>query len=218
MRYIKASQKNSSRRLSLYHKVLLMITLIAICFFAPGIYQQGKAMLAQRLLSIAWVSQLEDGKPHKPWPWADSGPIAELSIAGQAPLMVLKGASANHLTLAPAWMVSSSAFGQAGNSVVVAHNDSYFKQLKEVQLNSLLTLHSYPNLPYNYQVMVTKRVNEKKLSVLAVNDQEILTLTTCYPFTSRLINRGLCYVVIAKRIKQPSADINLAWLNKQFKN
>ena len=204
--------KNSSRRLSIFHKVLLLITLIAISFFAQGIYLQGKAIVAQRLLSFAWASYLEDGERHKPWPWADGGPIARLTIAGQAPLMVLKGASADHLAFAPAWMVASSSFGQAGNSVIAAHNDTHFKRLEDVQLNSFLTLTIYPNAQFNYQVVDTKIVNEKALSVLDVTDQEILTLITCYPFASRLISSELRFVVIAKRIKQPFTDINLAGL------
>jgi len=210
--------KNSSRRLSLYHKMLLAITLIGISLFAQVIYREGKAIVAQRLLSFAWASHLEDGQRHKPWPWADGGPIARLSIAGQAPLIVIAGASAGHLAIAPAWRVSSSGFGQAGNSVVLADNDTHFKPLKNVQLNSYLTLHTYPNLQFDYQVVSTKIVNKKELSVLDVTDQEILTLITSYPFKSRIANSELRFVVIAKRIKQPFSDINLARLNKHFKN
>ncbi|PKH01510.1 class GN sortase [Psychromonas sp. MB-3u-54] len=213
MALLKANKKNSNWRLSLYHKVLLIITLIAICFCAQGIYREAKAIVAQRLLSLAWVSHLEDGERHKPWPWADSVPIAQLTIAGQGPLMVVAGTSISHLTLAPAWMVSSSGFGKVGNSVVVAHNDTHFKQLKEVHLNSLLTVNTYPNLQFNYRVIATKIVNEKELSVLKVSEQEILTLITCYPFESSLLNSELRFVVVAKRIKQPFSDIKFAWLN-----
>lgn len=205
--------KNKSRRLSLYHKVLLAITLIAISLFAQGIYKEGKVIVTQRLLSFAWASHLQDGETHKPWPWAESGPIAQLSIAGQAPLIVIKGASARHLALAPAWMVSSSGFGQAGNSVVLADNDRYFKQLKDVKLNSYLTLDTYPNLQLDYQVIATKIVNKKDLSALDVADQEILTLVTNYPLQSRISNSELRFVVIAKRIKQPFSDLNLARIN-----
>jgi sortase A len=213
MALLKTNKKNSSRRLSLYHKALLMLTLIAIYFFAQGLYREGKAIVAQRLLSFSWASYLEDGERHKPWPWADSGPIAQLTIAGQAPLMVIAGASSSHLAFAPAWMVSSSGFGHAGNSVVVAHNDTHFKALKDVRLNSLLTLRTYPNLEFNYQVVATKIVSEKELSVLDVSDQEILTLITRYPFESTLLSSELRFVVVAKRIKQPFSDIKLAWLN-----
>lgn len=210
--------KNKSRRLSLYHKVLLTITLIAIALFAQGIYQEGKVIVAQRLLSLAWAAQLEDGERHKPWPWADSEPIAQLSIAGQAPLMVIAGASARNLAFAPAWMVSSSGFGQAGNSIVVAGNVTYFKQLKDVKLNSYLTLNTYPNLQFDYQVVTTKIVNQKELSALDATDQEILTLISSYPFESPISNSELRFVVIAKRIKQPFSDLNLARLNTHFKN
>jgi sortase A len=213
MALLKAQKKNSNWQLSFYHKVLLIITLIAIVFFAQGFYREGQAIVGQRLLSLAWASYLEDGERHKAWPWADSGPIAQLTIAGQAPLMVLSGASPRHLTFAPARMVSSSDFGKAGNSVIFAHNDTHFKQLKEVQLNSLLTVNTYPNLRFNYRVIATKIVNEKALSVLEVSEQEILTLITYYPFESSLLNSELRFVVVAKRIKQPFSDIKFAWLN-----
>lgn len=206
------SSESSWRRVGRFHKILLLIMLLACSFFARGIYLQGKAIVAQQLLTFAWARFQLDGQAHKAWPWADGSPIAQLSIAGQAPLIILSGATGNNLAFAPAWMVASSSFGEGGNSVIVAHNDTHFKLLKELQTDSILTLNAYPDAQLYYQVIATKIVHESDLSVLDVTDQELLTLITCYPFTRTIRNSDLRFVVVAKRIKKPVADLKLASL------
>ncbi|GGI84258.1 class GN sortase [Shewanella gelidii] len=41
---------------------------------------QAKAHFAQFLIAQAWQQTLEDQQPHKPWPWADTHPVAQLSF------------------------------------------------------------------------------------------------------------------------------------------
>lgn len=60
---------------------------------------------------------------------------------------------------------------------------------------------------FNYQVQEAKIVNEKDLSVLEYNGEELLTLITCYPFDSTVYNSDLRFVVISKRIKDTRSSI-----------
>ncbi|MEQ8800451.1 MAG: hypothetical protein RLP45_00275, partial [Haliea sp.] len=41
-----------------------------------------KAMLAQHLLARAWLESAATGVAQKPWPWADTWPVAVLRVPG----------------------------------------------------------------------------------------------------------------------------------------
>ena len=43
-------------------------------------YMHGKAELAGILIRRAWSKTIESGRPHAPWSWADTHPVARLRI------------------------------------------------------------------------------------------------------------------------------------------
>ena len=60
---------------------------LALLLLALGLWQlggaaliHGKAWLAQRLLDRAWAATLAGGHEVKPWPWADTWPVARLQV------------------------------------------------------------------------------------------------------------------------------------------
>ena len=57
------------------------LILLAVGFAAAAGRIYLKAWLAQRLLHRAWAATQAEGGPVKPWPWADTWPIARLSMA-----------------------------------------------------------------------------------------------------------------------------------------
>lgn len=65
-------------------------------------YLHAKAWLAQVLLAEAWAATLADGTPHKPWPWADTAPVARLQVpALGVDQIVLAGVSGRSLAFGP---------------------------------------------------------------------------------------------------------------------
>ena len=53
---------------------------------------EAKAWLAVGLIESAWQATLANGSPTRPWPWADTWPVAKLSAIGQdVDLIVLAG-------------------------------------------------------------------------------------------------------------------------------
>ena len=211
--YPEADNKKTEKKHFMFRNILLMLTLAGLLIFGKGVYMQGKALLAQQLLTFAWARHLQDGKLHKAWPWADSAPFAQLTIAGRDPLIILAGATGSNLAFAPSWMVSSMPFAQGGNSVLVGHNDTHFNQLKNIQADDHLLLSTYADSALFYQVVETKVVNEKDLSVLQNSGEELLTLITCYPFDSAIYNSDLRFVVVSKRIKDTRSSINIAMVD-----
>jgi sortase A len=212
-----ATINNKAKRQPLIsYRLLLIVSLIGLLIFGKGVYMQGKAILAQQLLTFAWARHLQDGEMHKAWPWADSAPFAQLRIDGQEPLIILSGATGSNLAFAPSWMVSSAPFAQGGNSVLVGHNDTHFNPLKNIQPDEQLVITTYEHSVLFYQVVQTKVVNELDLSVLQSSGEELLTLITCYPFDSTVYNSDLRLAVISKRIKDAWSPINIAMVNKRL--
>ena len=69
---------------------------------ASGLYIHAKAILAQHLLDHAW-QRARDGVAHaKPWPWADTWPVARLTARGlDSWVYVLADASGRSLAFGP---------------------------------------------------------------------------------------------------------------------
>ena len=71
--------------------------------FGQGVYIYAKAELAQYLLASAWEESKKTHQPIKPWPWADTWPIARLQVpTHNVDLIVLAGDSGRQLCHRPA--------------------------------------------------------------------------------------------------------------------
>src|SRR4029078_417855 len=83
---------------TVWHVVLVVAGTVS---FGNGVYIYAKAQLAQVLLHRAW-DRRATGSAVKPWPWADTHPIARLIIpARAADILVLAGASGRTLAFGP---------------------------------------------------------------------------------------------------------------------
>lgn len=71
--------------------------------------------------------------------------------------------------------------GQPGNSGLAGHRDSFFRPLREILQNDIITVITLGG-EYRYRVVSTRIVVPTEISVLDPSANEILTLVTCYPF------------------------------------
>jgi sortase A len=70
---------------------------------------------------------------------------------------------------------------EGGNVALAAHRDSFFRGLKDIRKNDIITLKTLENT-YYYRVDWTEIVLPEDTHVLAGSDAPELTLVTCYPF------------------------------------
>jgi sortase A len=61
------------------------------------------------------------------------------------------------------------------------HRDTFFRPLRNIQRNDIITLTTLGG-EYRYRVVSTKVVGPYDIAVLDSDENEILTLVTCYPF------------------------------------
>jgi sortase A len=80
------------------------------------------------LVRRARLQSIATGKPHAPWAWADTHPIARLRIpALRYDEIVLEGATPRTLAFGLARLMSGAAMGEPGNLVLAGHRTRWFR-------------------------------------------------------------------------------------------
>lgn len=196
------------------HRLLVLVTATVI---ATGLwhlgqagYIQAKALLAQVLIQQAWADTRDGAERARPWPWADTWPVARLKApAQQADLYVLAGADDRTLAFGPGHMHGTPLPGEAGNSVIGAHRDTHFAFLQWLENGDEIEVETAAHNALRYRVSHTAVVDKDDLGVLAQPPAgRQITLVTCYPFNALRAGGRLRYVVIAEAIDAPAPSAN----------
>jgi sortase A len=114
--------------------------------------------------------------------------------------MVVEGTDNTTLRRAAGHIQGTAVPGQPGNIGIAAHRDTFFRPLRKVRLNDIVTI-ATQRTEYHYRVVSTRVVKPEEVSVLKPSKQEILTLVSCYPFyfVGPAPNR---FIVRAERVRQ----------------
>ncbi|HMB55524.1 MAG TPA: class GN sortase [Thermoanaerobaculia bacterium] len=156
-----------------------------------------KAQVAQVLLARAWsAAEAGEARP-RPWPWADTWPVARLTLPGGESLIVLAGASGRTLAFGPGHLDGTARPGDDGNVVVAGHRDTHFRPLAGLAPGEELVLESPGGDLRRYAVVAAEVVDEHDVRSLAPSDDDRLTLVTCWPFDAVEAGGPLRYVVTA---------------------
>lgn len=185
-----------------------MLRICSVILLIAGVWQLGgstwllaKAELAQYLIADAWDRQLASGELRKPWPWADTWPVAKLQLTQQKPLLVLNGTSGQALAFGPGLLESSALPGESfrgeRTTVIAAHRDTHFRGIADLQVGNMLRLQVADGRWHIFRVHHTRVVNSlhEKLPIYA---EPGLMLVTCYPFDAVDTGGPLRYVVYAR--------------------
>ncbi len=178
---------------------------VAVLLFA-GLWQVGragyihaKAYLAQVLIADAWARTRAGAAHAKPWPWADTWPVARLSAPKQnAAAFVLAGADGRTIAFGPGHVFGTPLPGAPGNSVIGAHRDTHFAFLRELRRGDPIDIATPDGKVVRYRVAATLIVHKSDTRVLEPDGTaRELTLVTCYPFDALHAGGPLRYVVRA---------------------
>ena len=166
---------------------------LAVSQLGNGAYIQLKAALAQQLIASAW----EQPEPAKPWPWADTWPIARLEWPDRGEdLYVLSGGKGNALAFGPAHDAASSPPGADGISVIGGHRDTHFGFLADVQVGEEVRLTGKDGRVRRYRIAETRIADIRRGPLLA--DGDGILLVTCFPFDAVRPGGPLRYLVVAR--------------------
>ncbi len=185
-------------------RLIWILLALAIYFLGSALYIPVKAMWAQNLLETAWQRTLANKQANKPWPWADTYPVARLRVAGHAiDQIVLQGDQGNSLAFGPGLHPASEVAidsGASGMVVISAHRDMHFNFLKDIRLGEIIELQTIDSGTTRYRVEDIQIVNIRYVQIQSPDDSKWLTLVTCYPFNAIRSDPSLRYVVMAEAV------------------
>ena len=182
-------------------RLCVYLLLIAGCLLvADGVWLRLKAQLAQQLLQYAWQQSLVTGKRVKPWPWADTWPVARLQVERLGvDQIVLAGGSGEVLAFGPGRLPASAQPMESGNAILAGHRDTTFRFLKYLAPGDRVRLTTMSHKRLDYRVTASHITPAEQL-YLEPQSQPWLTLITCYPFESVAPATPLRYVVFAQGV------------------
>jgi sortase A len=157
-----------------------------------------KAQLAQVLIAHAWQRHEHGDAMARPWPWADTTPVARLVVtgAGDQVYYVLEGSSGRNLAFGPTHDPASVLPGEPGNSVISGHRDTSFRFLESLGAGDRLRVDR--NGTSTWFTVTDARVVDSRVKRIALGSAvPRLTLVTCYPFAAVLPGGPLRWVVTA---------------------
>jgi len=172
-----------------------------------GLTIKAKAAVAQVLLAHSWLKTRDGVAEARPWPWADTWPVARLRAPAQdVDLIVLAGATGRTLAFGPGHHDGSARPGGAGLSVLTGHRDTHFAFLRDIALGDLLEIDTPEGSEVHYRVVETAVVHKDDLRFTQAAEQgALLALVTCWPYDALIPGGPMRHVVIAEAMASPGA-------------
>jgi sortase A len=176
-----------------------LLALIGFWELGHGAWIHAKAWLAQLLLQRAWERTLRGETAVKPWPWADTWPVARLRVpAHGVDLIVLSGVSGRTLAFGPGHAPDSALPGAPGTEIVTAHRDTHFRFLERVRRGDEIFLEAPGRRIVRFRVQELAVVDSRFAVIAWEKRLAALVLMTCYPFDALVSGGPLRYVVTAR--------------------
>lgn len=164
--------------------IILVGTLITLMCLSQLSWVYLKAYAAKLLIAQAWQQSLVDGQPHRPWPWADTYPIATLSI-GDETQFILANASMRNLAFGvnadsgqtPA-QFDATIDTQRHPVNLFGHNDTHFKNVHLLDINDAIVIQTLSK-HRRYVINHKAYIHEHALSLNETSQQGQIRLITC---------------------------------------
>ena len=164
-------------------RILIVMSLsLALWYLGSATWIYGKAYVATFLINDAWQLTLKNGGINKSWSWADTWPVAEISIPSIGlNEIVLAGDSGATLAFGPGLSGAGATLDRAGVKLVSGHRDTHFSKLETIAINDDIYIQT-PAGTKHYRVNAMKVVDARSYTIDTANNDYDLVLATCYPF------------------------------------
>lgn len=181
--------------------IAIAFALAGAGFLGKGLYIHAKAWLAQALIHRAWDARLTGTPDPKPWPWADTHPVARLRVETlDIDQIVLAGATGRTLAFGPAQLDGSVRAGWPGTTVLTGHRDTHFAFLKDLAPGMSVDLETPDGRRHVYRVTHRAVVHQDQATLPSEtrDGDPWLVLATCWPFDAIDPGTPWRYLVTAK--------------------
>jgi sortase A len=174
------------------------VAALSVVFIGEAIWIKAKAAVAQVLLDRAFAETVTTGEPVKPWSWADTWPVAKISVPRlKTSAIALAGSSGQAMAFGPGHVERTAEPGGTGTAVYAAHRDTHFAFVGQLVIGDEIRVTGTDGLSFDYRVTGTSIVRWDDSGIEADADGRNLALVTCWPLDGSM--RGpLRYVVHAE--------------------
>ncbi len=187
------------KRSKLLVGAVALLAVLGLSELGHGAWIHAKARLAQFLLQRAWERTRQGEAAVKPWPWADTGPVARLRVpAHGVDLIVLSGVSGRTLAFGPGHAPDSALPGTPGTEIVTGHRDTHFRFLERMQPGDEILVEAPNGSTVRFSVRELVVVDSRSAVIRGEARAMALVLMTCYPFDALVPGGPLRYVVTAR--------------------
>ncbi|MDN3574754.1 class GN sortase [Methylobacterium longum] len=163
--------------------VAALLGLAGLGLAAQAAWIPVKAALAQALLERAFTRTLTDGRPAKPWPWADTEPVARLALAGRS-FVALRGGSGQALAFGPGQLDGTPEAGEPGTAVFAAHRDTQFAVLGDLALGDPVVVTRRDGRTIRFRVSGVRVASWDASGIDPQAPGRHLALVTCWPLAA----------------------------------
>jgi sortase A len=163
---------------------ILLLGYCAVVLGNAWVFQKRENAKLDRLVKIRETASPEvtSAKPPEPPFIGADGLIGRIEIPRVGvSVVVVEGTDKPTLRRAAGHIVGTGLPGQPGNIGIAAHRDTFFRPLRNILNDDVITITTLRG-DYRYRVVSTKVVKPDNVAVLNPDGNEILTLVTCYPF------------------------------------
>lgn len=188
-------------------RLLLLLFTGSATLLVFGLWIPLKAVVAQELLELAWAEHQARQSQARPWPWADTWPVARLALTEPGDSMiVLADTSGESLAFGPGLLTGTAARGPV---IIAGHRDTHFSGLSELEAGHEVRLQGINGHWRRYRVEGA-RVVDSRLELIDTGQlpEGTLLLVTCYPFNSVDAGGPLRYVVRATALGHQREQID----------
>jgi len=169
------------------HASSILIVLGALLLAYVGL-EYGQMFWSQKRLQDEWAREQQQqarqlrnrANPPETVALKDDG-LTRLSIPSISfDAVVVEGTSNRDLLLGPGHLADTPAPGDAGNSVISGHRDTFFRHIHELEKGDQILVQRNGRT-FHYEVTGKHIVQPTDVSVLKPSKDAQLTLITCYP-------------------------------------
>ena len=175
----------------MYRKVFIALGFCLVIVGLVGITKASimpiKAIIGQQYLEVAWKESLRANKLSKPWRSADFYMIGKLTVPKLKISRVILNSSTGE---AMAWGIgrvdTAQSSSKGGPIILAGHRDSHMQFMSKLNVGDKIELMMSNRVLKTFIISKTDITNKPELAVSAQNtENEILILTTCWPFNSQ---------------------------------
>jgi sortase A len=178
--------------------IAALLAALGLVLLGQGVWIHAKAALAQVLLERAFAQTLATGQNVKPWPWADTWPVARIDLPRlKVATIVLAGSSGQALAFGPGHLELTPDAGEAGTAIYSAHRDTHFAFLGQVVVGDDIRVIRRDGAVFRYRVTGTEVVRADDSGIDPQAEGHNLALTTCWPLDGKF-SGPLRYLVRAE--------------------